>query len=129
MLTIPPALDVAGENAAMRLNTGEMKNTGWEVSVGYNSPRYGDFSWNGSFNISQYKNKLVRLNSMQKFIGGDVRLIPGEAMGVYYGYVCDGIFRTKLKWQIMLASRAQLPAVLSIATSTEMVRLATKTVA
>lgn len=95
MLTIPPALDVAGENAAIWLNTGEMKNTGWEVSVGYNSPRYGDFSWSGSFNISQYKNKLVRLNSMQKFIGGDVRLIPGEAMGVYYGYVCDGIFQNE----------------------------------
>lgn len=93
MLTIPPALDVAGENAAIWLNTGEMKNTGWEVSLGYSSPSYGDFSWNGSLNVSQYKNKLVRLNSVQKFIGGDVRLIPGEAMGVYYGYVCDGIFQ------------------------------------
>lgn len=93
MLTIPPALDVAGENAAIWLNTGDMKNTGWEVSLGYTSPSYGDFSWNGSLNISQYKNKLVNLNSVQKFIGGDVRLIPGQAMGVYYGYVCDGIFQ------------------------------------
>lgn len=93
MLTIPPALDVAGENAAIWLNTGEMKNTGWEVSLGYNSPAYGDFSWNGSVNLSQYRNKLVRLNSRQEFIGGDYRLIPGEAMGVYYGYVCDGIFQ------------------------------------
>jgi len=93
MLTNPPALDVAGENAAIWLNTGEMKNTGWEISLGYNSPTYGDFSWNGSVNISQYRNKLVRLNSRQNFIGGDYRLIPGEAMGVYYGYVCDGIFQ------------------------------------
>ncbi len=93
MLTIPPALDVAGENAAVWLNTGDMKNNGWEVTVAYNSPQYGDFSWNGSLNISQYKNELVTLNSRQKFIGGDQRLIPGEAMGVYYGYVCDGIFQ------------------------------------
>lgn len=93
MLTIPPALDVAGENAAIWLNTGEMKNTGWEVSLGYKSPTYGDFSWTGSINVSQYRNKLVRLNSRQAFIGGDYRLIPGEAMGVYYGYVCDGIFQ------------------------------------
>ena len=55
MLTIPPALDVAGANAAVWLNTGDMKNHGWEVSLGYNSPIYGDFSWNGSLNISQYK--------------------------------------------------------------------------
>lgn len=93
MLTIPPALDVAGENAAMWLNTGDMKNTGWEVSLSYISPQYGDFSWNGSINLSQYKNKLVNLNSQQKFIGGDQRLIPGQPMGVYYGYVCDGIFQ------------------------------------
>ncbi len=93
MLTIPPALDVAGENAAIWLNTGDMKNNGWEVSLNYMSPWYGDFSWNGSINISQYKNELVTLNSRQKFIGGDTRLIPGEAMGVYYGYVCDGIFQ------------------------------------
>lgn len=93
MLTIPPALDVAGANAAVWLNTGDMKNNGWEVTVAYNSPQYGDFSWNGSLNISQYKNELVTLNNRQKFIGGDQRLIPGEAMGVYYGYVCDGIFQ------------------------------------
>lgn len=95
MLTIPPALDVAGENAAIWLNTGDMKNTGWEVSLGYISPRYGDFSWTGSVNISQYKNKLVNLNSRQKFIGGDQRLIPGQPMGVYFGYVCDGIFQNE----------------------------------
>lgn len=93
MLTIPPALDVAGANAAVWLNTGDMKNNGWEITLGYNSPQYGDFSWNGSFNISQYKNELVTLNSRQKFIGGDQRLMPGEPMGVYYGYVCDGIFQ------------------------------------
>lgn len=95
MLTIPPALDVAGENAAIWLNTGKMKNTGWELSLGYNSPTYGDFSWTGSVNLSQYKNKLVALNDRQEFIGGDSRLIPGQPMGVYYGYVCDGIFRNR----------------------------------
>ena len=35
----------------------------------------------------------MTLNSRQKFIGGDSRLIPGQPMGVYYGYVCDGIFQ------------------------------------
>lgn len=97
MLTIPPALDVAGENAATWLNTGDMKNTGWEITLSHNSPKYGDFSWNGSINISQYKNKLINLNSRQKFIGGDQRLIPGQPMGVYYGYVCDGIFQNNIE--------------------------------
>lgn len=93
MLTIPPALDVAGANAAIWLNTGDMKNHGWELAINYISPNYNGFSWNASLNLSQYKNKLVTLNSRQKFIGGDQRLIPGEPMGVYFGYVCDGIFQ------------------------------------
>ncbi|MDE6811510.1 MAG: TonB-dependent receptor, partial [Muribaculaceae bacterium] len=93
MLTIPPALDVAGENASIWLNTGSMRNNGWEVTLAYNSPAYGDFSWNGSVNLSQYKNKLLELNNRQEFIGGDSRLVPGQPMGIYYGYVCDGIFQ------------------------------------
>ena len=95
MLTIPPALDVAGENASMWLNTGSMENKGWEVALNYISPNYGDFSWNGALNVSRYKNKLLALNSRQKFIGGDQRLIPGQPMGVYFGYVCDGIFQNE----------------------------------
>ena len=94
MLTIPPVLSVAGENAAMWMNTGDMDNHGWEVTVNYNSQRYGDFSWSGNFNISAYRNKLVKLNSLVKSVGGDYRLMVDEPMGVYYGYVCDGIFQT-----------------------------------
>ncbi len=94
MLTCPPALQVAGQNADMWMNTGEMKNHGWEVQLSYNSPMYGDFSWSGSINLSQNKNELVRLNDRQKFLGGDSRIIPGQPMGVYWGYVCDGIFQS-----------------------------------
>lgn len=97
MLTIPPALDVAGENASIWLNTGSMENKGWEIALSYNSPSYGDFSWIGSVNVAQYKNKLLELNSRQNFIGGDQRLIPGQPMGVYYGYVCDGIFQNEVE--------------------------------
>ena len=93
MLTNPPALDVMGENATIWRNTGSMRNIGWELSFGYTSPYYGDFTWSANINLSQYKNKLLNLNNQEKFIGGDFRLIPGQPMGVYWGYVCDGIFQ------------------------------------
>ena len=93
MLTIPPTLSVEGEGAAMWMNTGEMKNNGWELTMTYRSPQYGDFSWNGTFNISQYKNELVKFNDVVTSQGGDYRLMVGQPMGVYYGYVCDGIFQ------------------------------------
>ncbi len=93
MLTQPPVLSVAGENAIKWMNTGDMKNTGWELTLGYNSPKYGDWSWNGSLNLSHYKNKVVKLNNFVNTIGSEIRLMQGQPMGVYYGYVCDGIFQ------------------------------------
>ena len=95
MLTVPPTLAVAGENAAMWMNTGDMDNRGWELTVAYNSPQYNDFSWNGSLNLSSYKNKVVKLNNFVSTIGEDYRLMAGQPMGVYYGYMADGIFQTQ----------------------------------
>ena len=95
MLTIPPTLSVEGEGAAMWMNTGKMKNNGWELTMTYRSPQYGDWSWNGTLNLSKYKNELVKFNDAVKSQGGDYRLMVGKPMGVYYGYVFDGIFKTE----------------------------------
>lgn len=95
MLTIPPTLSVAGENASMWTNTGSMKNHGFELILDYRSKEYGDFSWGTSVNLSKYKNEVEKLNNMVNFIGGDYRLIEGQPMGVYYGYVVDGIFQNE----------------------------------
>lgn len=93
MLTQPPVISAMGENALQWRNTGNMRNVGIEATVDYRSPQYGDFSWDGSFNVSHYKNKVIKLNDQQKTIGGDIRLIEGKPMGQFYGYVCDGIFQ------------------------------------
>lgn len=93
MLTIPPTLYVSGENAAMWMNTGSMENQGFEFTVDYHSPSYSGFTWGGMLNLSHYKNKVTKLNSLVKFEGGDYRLMEGQPMGVYYGYVVDGIFQ------------------------------------
>lgn len=95
MLTLPPVLNVAGENAGVWMNTGSMRNIGWELTLGYTSPYYGDFSWTANVNFSQYKNKLLYLNNSDEYLGGNTRLIPGQPMGVYWGYVYDGIFQNE----------------------------------
>ena len=38
--------------------------------------------------------RFVKLNDFVNSIGGDIRLMEGQPMGVYYGYVADGIFST-----------------------------------
>ena len=95
MITTPPVLSTAGEGAAYIANTGDMENMGVEFNIDYHSPDYNGFTWGGSFNIGHYKNKVVKLNDFQNTIGGDVRLMVGQPMGVYYGYVADGLFSTE----------------------------------
>lgn len=95
MITVPPVLSTAGEGASYIANTGDMRNMGVEINIDYHSPDYSGFSWSGSLNIGHYKNELVKLNDFQSQLGGDVRLIVGQPMGVYYGYVADGLFRTQ----------------------------------
>lgn len=93
MLTIPPVLSAAGQNAARWTNTGDMENTGFELSLGYNSKVVNDFSWSSNFNLGMYKNKLVKINNLVSFTGTDIRNIEGQPLGVFYGFVTDGIFQ------------------------------------
>lgn len=72
-----------------------MRNMGVELNLDYHSPDYNGFSWGGSFNLSHYKNEVIKLNDFQNTIGGDVRLMVGQPMGVYYGYVADGLFNSE----------------------------------
>ena len=94
MITAPPVLSTAGEGASYLANTGDMRNMGFELNVDYHSPDYHGFSWSGNFNLGHYENRVVKLNDFVNSIGGDVRLIKGQPMGVYYGYVADGLFCT-----------------------------------
>lgn len=95
MITTPPVLSTAGEGAAYVANTGDMENMGVEINVDYHSPDYNGFSWAASLNVAHYKNKVVKLNDYTNSLGGDVRLMVGQPMGVYYGYVADGIFSSR----------------------------------
>lgn len=93
MLTVPPVLLIAGQNAECWRNTGDMRNMGVELQMDYHSKDYNGFTFDLGFNLSHYKNTVVKLNDLVSYIGGDVRLIEGQPMGVYYGYVTDGIFQ------------------------------------
>lgn len=95
MLTIPPVLSVMGENSAIWLNTGDMENKGFEFILSYDSKKANDFAWGATFNASKYKNKLVKLNNLVNYTGGDQRNIVGSPIGVFYGFVEDGIFQNQ----------------------------------
>jgi TonB-linked SusC/RagA family outer membrane protein len=73
-------------------NIGEVKNTGWEFVVGTVNAD-NKFQWTTDFNLSTYKNEVVRLGPEGDPIisGGNITMI-GQPIGMFYGWLTDGIF-------------------------------------
>lgn len=88
----------------MLQNIGSVENRG--IEIGIESVNIDNrISWNTNFNISFNKNRVLDLGGeTYKEVGGDDghlktgdfrRLIVGEPIGVFYGYIFDGIFQSE----------------------------------
>lgn len=75
-------------------NIGEVKNTGWEFVVSSTNVETKDFRWSTDVNVSTYKNKVVKLGpSGDDIIVGNNITRVGQPIGMFYGYIADGIFK------------------------------------
>jgi TonB-dependent starch-binding outer membrane protein SusC len=85
-------------------NAGQMTNKGIDISLTSYNIQGKDLSWKTTATFSHYKNNLDRLNDDKATLKGEVNeygainLVtltqPGRAMGTFYGYVTDGLFRS-----------------------------------
>lgn len=75
-------------------NAGAVQNTGWEFMLGYKDQK-GDFSYNGSFNISFIDNKITDLYGTGPYLTGTTIQEVGYPINSLYGYLSDGIFQTQ----------------------------------
>lgn len=78
-------------------NLGNVRNRGWEFSVSSLNTT-GKLKWETDFNISFNRNKVLDIGSKQRIItgvagaGGTNITLVGQPMGMFYGYVFDGLF-------------------------------------
>ncbi len=95
-----PASVSTGIAGAPTVNAGSVRNSGFEFMATYRKS-FGDFRYNISANIATLQNEVLSLGGGQPIIGGDVnvtrvtRIIEGEPIGHFFGYVTDGIFQTQ----------------------------------
>jgi hypothetical protein len=78
------------------MNTGSLKNTGWEVEVGHQY-KVGEFTYHINGNFTYIKNDVLDLgvgNVLQPngLVGNGVDLFVGYPMQLYYGLTTDGVF-------------------------------------
>ncbi len=91
--------------ATTRLNIGELRNTGFEVTLESTNIQNKNFTWSSSFNIAFNKNKILSLNygqeQMTSYISWDQKFRNqiayvsrvGESAGKMYGFVYDGTYK------------------------------------
>lgn len=88
-----------GEGTSQWVNAGEMKNIGYEISLGYRHELENGLSWDINGNIGSYKNEIVKLPetiaAKGTFGGNGVKSVVGHPMGAQVGYIYDGIFQNQ----------------------------------
>jgi len=94
---------VSGFSTSLQ-NIGSVENEGLELAID-SDILTGKFQWTTNFNISFNNNKVLELGGEEyKDVGGGDghlktgsphRLILGEPIGLFYGFVYDGIFQSK----------------------------------
>jgi TonB-linked SusC/RagA family outer membrane protein len=98
-LSVP---EVEGLAQPPYVNIGDMKNTGFDVQLGYtNTAANGKLTYAVTLTGSHYKNKLVKLsNNPNEIIYWNTRQVDysaatiGHAFPEFFGYVVKGIFQT-----------------------------------
>jgi len=86
--------DITGFSTALK-NIGEVKNTGWEFAL-HTVNIEGKFRWQTGLNFSAYRNQVTKLGPSGDPIiqGGNITMI-GQPVGMFYGWLTNGIFQTK----------------------------------
>ena len=85
-------------------NIGEFRFWGHEISLETKNMT-GDFKWNTHLNISIDRNKAIKLGTNDTPIGGYSnqqdynRTEVGKPLGLFYGYVYDGVFMTQEEYE------------------------------
>ncbi len=91
----PPGL--IGNFAATYINSGSVKNTGFEFSMGYQE-NSGEFKYGVNGNLSTLKNEVTKLYTYVPLIEDTVnytRTTAGQPINAYYGYQFIGIYQNQ----------------------------------
>lgn len=91
----------SGYTGALK-NIGEVENKGIELGINTRNIE-GNFSWNTALNFAANKNTVLDIGGVSQILSGQTANIGqnvssgiirvGEPLGVFYGYVTDGLFQ------------------------------------
>lgn len=86
------------------INAGDVRNSGFEFLVTYNSQANNDLSFNVSYNLATLKNEVIGLPTGVDFFeygafsvggGAATRMEIGYPIGYFFGYKTDGVYQSQ----------------------------------
>ncbi|MBJ6108224.1 TonB-dependent receptor [Hymenobacter sp. BT523] len=94
---------ILGYSSRALANVGEVRNRGLEFQLNTANIVNGPFTWNTALNVSLNRNQVIALAGANEQITFDavfgytssIRVVPGQPLGVFYGYQQEGIYRDK----------------------------------
>lgn len=86
------------------INGGDVQNTGFEITLGWNEQVNKDFYFDTNLSLSYNKNKVLKIANAEKILRGPVSVLwegsdecyrseVGKPFGYFYGYKSNGIFQ------------------------------------
>lgn len=99
-LLLSALLPLSSGYGGVQRNIGEIQNQGLEFQLSTINLNTGGFRWTSLFNIATNANKVLKLydgdgdgKGDEQAAGFASRLAEGQPLGVFYGYVYDGLFQ------------------------------------
>ncbi len=87
---------MVGEVDPTIINAGEVRNSGFEVAVGYRDQTSGGFQYGINANVTTLTNKVMKLHPNVPYISGTVsRTQVGNPLNAYFGYLVEGIYQNE----------------------------------
>ena len=94
LMNVPIPVTLGALNTPYQ-NLGVMKNTGWELTLGYRDKIGSDFTVDANLNLSHFNNKVVNLGGLGPIYGDYTILKEGQSYYSFYGYQAIGIFQNQ----------------------------------
>jgi TonB-linked SusC/RagA family outer membrane protein len=97
ILITPPVASALGEGQSKAVNGASKTNKGWELVVGYQGERIGNFRYDVRFNFAHFRDKITELpeNVRPAYPGNLVNTIIGHSQFDIFGYKTDGLFQSQ----------------------------------
>lgn len=82
------------------INVGDMRNTGFEVTVNHRGSFARDWRYNVGINYSMYKNEMIKINDEGtplivglERLGNALRTTTGQPISSFHGFIVDGFWQ------------------------------------